>query len=209
MSEKRSCMTVLAVLSLLLVPAVAQEKNEVSGVIGRTFISSQAIQNATSADPFLRFGRGLSLEASYARRVLVTQIYSVSGEVPVMFDFKEKLHAHDNVVPPNYRAFFVAPSFRVNLFPTTAVSPWASFGGGFGHFSQDKSLIYSGTNPGKSSTTGVLQYGVGLDVRVMDHLSIRGEGRDFWSGAPDFPLAPTGKSRQHNYFVGGGAFWRF
>ena len=34
--------------------------------------------------------------------------------------------------------------------------------------------------------------------------SIRGEVRDFWSGAPDFLLADTGKTRQHNYFVGGG-----
>ena len=31
----------------------------------------------------------------------------------------------------------------------------------------------------------------------------------FWAGEPDFPLAPTGKTRQHNFFVGGGAFWRF
>ena len=35
---------------------------------------------------------------------------------------------------------------------------------------------------------------------------MRGEVRDFWSGVPDFPLAPTGKSRQHNYFVAGDAY---
>ena len=54
-----------------------------------------------------------------------------------------------------------------------------------------------------------LEGGLGLDVKVWRKISIRGEVRDFWSGEPDFPLAPTGKSRQHNYFVGGGAFWRF
>jgi hypothetical protein len=46
-------------------------------------------------------------------------------------------------------------------------------------------------------------------VKVWRSLSMRGEVRDFWSGEPSFPLANTGKSRQHNYFVGGGAFWRF
>jgi hypothetical protein len=55
----------------------------------------------------------------------------------------------------------------------------------------------------------VIEAGFGVDVKVWKKLSIRGEVRDFWAGEPDFPLAPTGKTRQHNYFVGGGAFWRF
>jgi hypothetical protein len=82
-------------------------------------------------------------------------------------------------------------------------------GAGFGHFSESKELLYGGVNPGKSTTGFVLQSGFGLDVKAWRKLSIRGEVRDFWSGEPDFPLAPTGKSRQHNFFVGGGAFWRF
>jgi hypothetical protein len=113
------------------------------------------------------------------------------------------------VVPSDYQQLFVTPAVRVNLFPTTAVSPWVSFGGGFGHFSQGKVLDYGGANPGKSTTTGVIQGGIGLDVKAWRKLSIRFEARDFWSGVPDFPLASTGKSRQHNFFVGGGAFWRF
>ena len=66
-----------------------------------------------------------------------------------------------------------------------------------------------GTNPGGSSTSGVLQGGLGLDVRVWHRFSIRGQVRDFWSGTPDLPLAATGKTRQHNFFVGGGVVWRF
>jgi hypothetical protein len=88
-----------------------------------------------------------------------------------------------------------------------------SFGGGFGYFSENKNLIYYGTNPAGSSTTGVIQGGLGLDVSPfghrLRHFSIRGEVRDFFSGTPDFPLADTGKSRQHNYFVGGGFMWHF
>ena len=62
-------------------------------------------------------------------------------------------------------------------------------------FSQSSILAYGGPNPGKSTTSGVIQGGFGLDVKVWRKLSIRGEVRDFWSGEPDFPLADTGKSR--------------
>src|SRR5258708_2339993 len=50
--------------------------------------------------------------------------------------------------------------------------------------------------------------GFGLDVRVTHTLSVRGQVRDFWSGRPDLNL-DTDKSRQHNFFVGGGVIWRF
>jgi hypothetical protein len=55
----------------------------------------------------------------------------------------------------------------------------------------------------------VIQGGFGLDVKVWHRFSIRGQVRDFWSGTPDFPLADTGKTRQHNFFVGGGVIWHF
>jgi hypothetical protein len=101
----------------------------------------------------------------------------------------------------------------VNLFPDTAVSPWVSLGGGFGHFSESKDLLYYGTNPAGSSTTGVLEGGIGLDVRPfpkrMKRFSLRGEVRDFWSGTPKLPLADTGKTRQHNYVAGLGVTWHF
>ncbi|HWJ46394.1 MAG TPA: hypothetical protein VNS62_02000, partial [Candidatus Udaeobacter sp.] len=113
------------------------------------------------------------------------------------------------VVFLDFKKLFITPAARVNLFPTTAVSPWISFGAGFGHISQNDQLIYGGTNPGKSTTSAVIEAGFGLDVKVWRKLSIRGEVRDFWAGQPDFPLAPTGNTRQHNYFVGGGALWRF
>jgi len=50
--------------------------------------------------------------------------------------------------------------------------------------------------------------GLGLDVRILRRLSLRGEVRDFWSGSPDITV-DTGNSRQHNLFVGGGVVWRF
>jgi hypothetical protein len=211
MPGKRVWIAVLFVVSMLAVAAFAQdEKNELSGLIGRTIISDQGITGATYFDPMIRSGKGLSFEINYAHRFLVTPVFAISGEVPVMFNLDEDLNAGEGVVPIDYRQYFVTPAVRANLFPTTAISPWISFGGGFAHFSENKNLLYDGgPNPGQSKTSGAIEGGIGLDVRISRHINLRGEARDFWSGEPDFPLAPTGKTRQHNYFVGLGAIWRF
>lgn len=207
----------IAALSVVVVISAASaaaqdEKNQIGGILGRTFVSDQGIKGATYFDPTIHFGKGFSMEAEYARLFLVTPVYSIAAEVPLMYNHDMDLNAGaygNAVVPTDLKALFVTPAARVNLFPTTAVSPWVSLGAGFGHFSQSATLDYGGANPGKSTTGFVLEGGLGLDVKVWKKMSIRGEVRDFWSGEPDFPLAPTGKSRQHNYFVGGGAFWRF
>jgi hypothetical protein len=53
-----------------------------------------------------------------------------------------------------------------------------------------------------------LQGGLGLDVRIFGHFSLRGEAREFWSGVPQLNVT-TGKSRQYNLFAGAGIVWHF
>jgi hypothetical protein len=217
MSGKQAVLAVLILgVSILSASAAAQdEKNELTGMLGRIFISDQGIHgaNAPTINPFVRSGKGLTFEVNYARHLLSTDIYRISVEVPAVFNLDEDLGSGGDVVPSGYQQIFITPAVRVNLFPSTLVSPWASLGGGFGHFSESSNLNYYGTNPGNSTTSGVLQVGLGLDVNPfghrMRHFRIRGEVRDFWSGTPDLPLADTGKTRQHNYFVAGGMVWRF
>lgn len=191
-----------------------EQKNELGGILGRIFISDRGIQGATFPMPTIRSGNGLTFGGEYARRFYVTPVFGLSAEGLFFWNKDEDLNsgaAGMPVVPTQYGQIFAAPAARVNLFPTTAVSPWLSVGAGFAHVSENSRLVLGGStpNPGKNTTSGVVEFGGGLDVRVWHRLSIRGEFRDFWAGEPDFPLAPTGKSRQHNYFVGGGAFWRF
>jgi len=206
---------VVAVLmaTILGASAAAQdEKNEVGGMIGRIFISNQGIEGATYFSPTIKFGKGLTFEGEYARRMFVTPIFAISGEAAIAYDGNQELNGGsygNDVVPSKIHELFVTPAARVNLFPTTAVSPWISFGAGFGHISESSTLVYGDPNPGKSTTSAVIEGGLGLDVRVWRQLSMRGGVRDFWAGEPNFPLAPTGKSRFHNYFVGAGVFWRF
>jgi len=212
MSGKRLCVALLSVVMVLVATGMAQdEKNELGGILGRTFISNQGIKDAT-VPSVIAFGKGLTFDVDYARRFLVTPLYAVSGEVVFAYNHDEDINGGsfgNAIVPPNMKELFITPAARVNLFPATAVSPWVSLGAGFGHFSQSSSLIYGGSNPGKSTTSGVLELGLGLDVKLSKRVYIRGQVRDFWSGEPDFPLADTGKNRQHNFFVGGGAYWRF
>jgi len=213
MSVHRMWVAFLLAAMIAAVSAAAQdEKNEVGGTIGRIFISDQGIKGATYFDPTIHFGKGLTFEAEYARRFLITPIYSIAVEVPFVYDHDTRLNAGQYgfaVVPTELKAYFLTPAARVNLFPTTAVSPWVSLGGGFAHFGESNMLDYGFTNPGKAKSSFALEAGLGLDVRVWKNLSARGQVRDFWAGEPDFPLAPTGKSRFHNYYVSGGAFWRF
>jgi len=209
MSGKRLWLGVLCVV-MLAASLPAQEKNELSGVVGRTYISTQPIQDVDVFDPNIRYGKGWDLGGSYARRLFVTPVFAVSAELPLVYNFDEKVHASSaGLGPGKYKELFMTPSVRVNLFPTTAVSVWGSIGGGFARVSESSTLLYGNPNPGSGTTSGVLQYGVGLDVKLTKRVLLRAEGRDFWAGEPNFPLAPTGKTRQHNYFLGVGVVWRF
>ena len=209
MRRKQLAIGLLVSFFMLVAHAKAQ-KNELSGIIGRTFINDQVIQNSGSSDNKLRFGFGLTYEVNYARRLWTGPGFALSAEVPFVGNPDEDLHAAlPNRIPPQYGSMFVTPAARVTAFPDRGVSFWLSLGGGFGHFHEDSSLLFGGHNPGPTGTnTGVLQAGVGLDVKLIHSLSLRGEGREFWSGAPQLDVNP-GTNRNRNIFVGGGIVWHF
>ena len=208
MSLKHLAVGALMAVCTFAVQSSAQ-KNELSGLLGRTFISDQGIPGAPSFDPELRFGKGLTFEVNYARHVVEAGPASLFLEVPFVANTDEDLHAAQNVIPEKFSSYFVTPAARLNIFADQAVSPWISFGGGFAHFRESSTLVFGGPNPGKTGTTaGVFQAGLGLDVRFFHRFSLRGEVRDFWSGVPQLNVN-TGKSRQRNLFVGVGVVWHF
>jgi hypothetical protein len=208
MARQRFGIAVLIIMAVLTVNAAAQ-KYEVAGVIGRTFISDQGVLGANPANPNIHFGNGLTYEANLGRHLLDIGLLGVTVEVPFVFTPTTNLNFGQNIVPKSFRSYFITPAARMNLFPDTGFSPWVSVGGGFAHFGESSELEFGGTNPGKTGTnTGVFQAGVGLDVRVIGSVKLRGEFRDFNSGVPQLN-ANTGKSRQHNMFVGGGVVFSF
>ena len=196
--------TVLAVCTF--VTHASAQQNELSGLIGRTLISDQGIKGGTFFDNNVHFGKGLTFEVNYARRVLAPGLASLSLEVPVVVNWDEDLASDAAQVPKSFKSYFVTPSARLNVFANSAVSPWVSLGGGIGRFSESSSQVSGAAKTG--TTTGALQAGLGLDVRFFGRFSLRGEARDFWSGVPQLNV-DTGKTRQHNYFVAGGIVWHF
>ena len=192
--------------------ALAQDpKNELAGTIGRTFISDQGVPNTNFFDNTVHSGNGLSIEVEYARRIRRYGWGDLSVEVPAIFNLDEDLNFGLDQVPKGYKSIFITPAARVNLIPDLAFSPWVSFGGGIGHFQASRDLIFFGTNPGpRVKNTGVLEGGIGLDVRLprMQSSRFRVEVRDNWSGEPPINVN-TGHTRQHNYYVGGGLVFHF
>ena len=200
---------VLASLVCLIASASAQEKNELTGLIGRTFISDHASVDTITPGALVTSKAGLSLEGNYGRHLLDLGLIGLTAEVPFVVNVGEDVHYNLNLVPKNYKSFFVTPSLRANIFPGSVLSPWVSAGGGVGYFKANSTLEFGGPNPGDTgTTTAIFQVGVGLDVKLFSHVSLRGEARDFFTGVPQLNV-DIGKSRQHNFFVGGGAVWHF
>ena len=203
--------TLLLLVAESTIAAAQEQKNEVAGTIGHTFISDQSPPNTNFFDNTVHFGKGTSFEINYARKFRSYRWGDLSFEVPAIFNPDEDINYGLNQVPKQYSSVFITPAARVNLIPDLAFSPWVSFGGGIGHFVASKDLVFFGTNTGhRIKTTGVLQGGVGMDVRLpkLHSFRFRVEARDDWSGVPPINV-DTGKTRQHNYYVGGGIVYRF
>lgn len=218
MARTRASIFIISINMFLLINlcASAQErqspkqdpKNEFSGSVGHFFISDHHVPGL-SFDNVLTSGHGFTFGLSYGRRLWGNDLASFTAEFPVFFNFDEDVNLKTNVVPGDYSAYFLTPSFRVNLFPRTYISPWISVGGGLGHFTASPNLEFGGLNPGiTSKNSGVWQFGAGIDAPIFKSFSLRGEVRDYYSAPPPLNV-DLGVSRQHNFFVGGGLVYHF
>ena len=211
----------VAAFMLLMASTIAfaqesQQKNELAVSVGRTFISDQTVPNTNFFDNTVHSGKGLSFDFLYARQLHFFEWAdsAVGVEFPVIYNPDEDLNYGLNVVPKQYSSLFVTPALRLSFVRNFIVSPWVSLGGGFGHFSASSDLEFSGTpNTGdRGKTTGVLHGGIGFDVPIpivkFRGLKFRFEARDNWSGVPPINVN-TGRTRQHNYYVGGGVVLPF
>lgn len=193
--------------------SVLDKKNEIAGIVERDFASGHAITSPTLPPGFtdnrVNIGKGIAFQGNFGRRLRTSDLFALTFEVPVIYLPDQDLLSSNDLVPEGYKAWFVTPGIRFNLFPNTLVSPWAAAGGGFGHFSTSKEGVFNVLKvPGKSSSTSVFEFGGGVDVKIWRSLKLRGEIRDFYSGVPDLNVV-QGRSRMHNFIGGGGVVWVF
>ena len=217
MSAKRLALIVVPVLILVSIAGAQDtsnlsERNELSFTAGRTFVSTQTVPSTGLP---LHFGNPLTLGGDYARLIKHHKIFGLYAELPVAFCPKMDLNYREHVIPASYKSLFVTPSVRLNIFSGQGFTPWVSAGGGYGRFFESSNLIWYNPNTGSTGTnTFAVQFGGGLDVWFWHRLGARLEVRDFYSGVPDLSAVAgepftTGRSRQHNYYVGVGIVHRF
>ncbi len=207
MARKTFGLAILAAVTLLAASAAAQRSNEVAGIIGRSIIGPQAVSGTGLTNPNIHFGHGLTYEGNYSHQFITFGIASLSVEVPFVYTPQTKVQFGLNQVPKDFRAYFLTPAARVNVFPTTRFSPWVSVGGGFAHFNPNATLEFGGASGATSSTSGVFEVGGGVDVGFMDHFKVRGEIRDFNSGEPPINLLKS--NRYSHIFAGIGVVFDF
>jgi len=146
------------------------------------------------------------LEGVPAARLLNLKAASLHLEVPFagLPSQKITLASNPSNVLDHLSSIFITPSLRLKLLPGALLSPSVSFGGGWAHYSLT----------GSSTSKGALQYGGGLDIRLVPHFGLRFEVRDFVSGDPNFGnsgfVFPTESGlHRHNVLAGGGGVLNF
>jgi Outer membrane protein beta-barrel domain len=211
--------TVLLLLSLLASSCSLAQKADASFVVGGSFVSDSKVTfgvpcllppcptSPTFID-HVQTGDHVFLEGTPAVRLLNAKAVSLHLEVPFAGIPSQSLRLStvSTVVFSHMSSLYITPSFRLKLLPGSPISPWASIGGGWAHYSVD---------PDITTNKGALQYGGGLDFKIAPHVGIRGEVRDFVTGSPNFGIVSlstqTNQSglHRHNILAGGGVVLNF
>jgi hypothetical protein len=190
----------LAVVSVLLAGSCFAQKNDVALTGGGYFEVSSP----------LNLGAAWALEGSYARRLAGWHLISIAAELPIAGSFSSSIPTLSGLsVATSYSSLFITPGVRVRLAPSFFLSPYVAAGVGYGRF--NKTLI-SGENT--SNSTMAFNIGGGLDMKILPHISLRGEIRDFNSGGLDLPGVPSFLSsaatgRLNNLFITAGISLKF
>jgi hypothetical protein len=130
----RNTTLTLACVVLILSTVYAQDagKNEIGLLLGATLTPSIDVAGASGGK--LEIGSGITLQLTYARRLVTVPHMALFFEVPALAIPLQDITASIGAVPRNYDSFFATPGFRVKVSPTAGVSPWLSAGGGYALF---------------------------------------------------------------------------
>lgn len=190
--------------------ATFAQSNEVSFSIGGVFSTDQTSRALSAAIlcpitlpncntvALYNTHAGVAFMGNFARRITAFGPSTLYVEAPVVGgparDTNLTFRPIGDILTLSSSSLFFTPSAKFKFRDSSAISPFASVGGGLGHVG----LV------GAQMNTGALQFGGGVDFKSpIPHLLFRAEARDFFSAA-----SPT-RSYQHVVFAGGGAVLRF
>jgi opacity protein-like surface antigen len=187
------------------IPARAQ-KQEVGLTIGGLFNPERSFHDPQGT---VESSSGISLGADYARRFWNGRSVALYGEVEFVANALDRQTSSANAaVPRSYATLYLASGVRLKFRPKARFSPWAAFGGGYAQYEQARVLTDGHPFGDRRIHRGVFDFGIGVDYRVWQSLSLRGEVRDYVSGNPSLNVKFDG-SLQHNVIPKGGIVFRF
>jgi opacity protein-like surface antigen len=210
----------LILVSSSLSPVKAADQ-EIAFTLGRSSGSGRSFSGITSGIASgisggisggianLTFSPGTALQANYARRFLSLPFADLLGEVHFLASPQEQIASRNGSVTKDIATLYVTPGVRVKFLPNSRLSPWVAAGAGYSLYEQSTSTISGGVNAAPRHTSGIaVQFGGGLDYKILAHLSLRAEIREFYTGSPSFNVPVTGTGQRH-MVAGGGIVLRF
>ena len=197
---------VLAFVVVSLASAAAQQepKNEVGLLLGATVAPRLSTPNE-NAD--VRFGSGLTFQATYARRLTAAKSTSLYFEVPFLSSPLVNVSSSVVAVPANYAFIFITPGVRLKFRASSAVAPWFSVGAGYATFQESAERQDGSPNPGVTTNKAAVQFGGGVDfrtpIKILFPIALRAEVRDFYAGKPNYVVNTDGGFQHTLVFSGG------
>jgi opacity protein-like surface antigen len=151
---------------------------------------------------------GRALQVNYGHRFTGNGVAALYGEVHFLANPQRQVSGA-NFLTRDFASLYLTPGIRVKLNPNGRIQPYGTIGGGYALYEQSKTTIGGAPNPApRHLTRGAFQFGGGVDIRVLTRIALRGEVRDFYTGAPALNLA-TLRGGQHNIVASGGFVLRF
>jgi opacity protein-like surface antigen len=192
--------------ALLLLPAafcLAQENDAAKNELAFGLGGIPAL--ARSDSPRLDAGSGVAFQVNYGRRIVNGNTVAFYGEINFIASPLRDVSTGMTTATQDFASLYVTPGIRVKFRPRSRISPYAVVGGGYADYEQSLTRLDGRPNQApRELARGVFDFGAGVDVHVWRFVALRGEARDFYTGAPNYNLAsPSGG--QHNV-VATGAF---
>ena len=147
----------------------------------------------------------MAFQVNYGRRIVNGNTVAFYGEINFIASPLRDVSTGITTATQDFASLYVTPGIRVKFRPRSRISPYAVVGGGYADYEQSLTRLDGRPNQApRELARGVFDFGAGVDVHVWRFVALRGEARDFYTGAPNYNLAST-SGGQHNV-VATGAF---
>jgi opacity protein-like surface antigen len=206
-NRKKLFFPMLLPLIFACAPAIFAQEHELALLVGRLKPSDRSLSSVGQVKA--AFDGAATYQINYANRMLNGELASLHWELAIAGAPRTGVKSSNVLLPRTYSTLIFTPGLKLKIFPGGGFSPYLVSGVGLGRFSQSGTNINGSPNTGdRSNTSFVFNYGGGVDLNVLGPISVRGEVRDFMTGAPSFST-PFLNDRQHNVYVGAGIVVRW